>query len=381
MKGKRVSYPHYTMTPLKLSLNKNALERIASSLQTIDSNFDSRGFIETTAIELDELELKERVLHIIKHLHDYLPADFKETAKILSQIKKDWDHGDPEDPCRSFAAWPLIDYVGVYGLGHPDESLDCLAQITELFSAEFAVRPFIEKYPALCEARFKEWILSENEHLRRLASEGTRPRLPWGKQLKELKKDPRPSLPLLRLLLDDESLYVRKSVANHLNDISKDHPDLFISFAHENLLDQSVNRGWVLRHSARTLIKAGHPEIWPLIGCKNDVDVKAVSLSINKGNIKLGDSITFAFKAESGSESTQKLVIDYAVHFQSAKGMKRRKVFKLKTLELEAGEKISIDKAITFKPLSTRKLYSGEHSIDIMINGKVYQTETFELFI
>lgn len=273
------------------------------------------------------------------------------------------------------------DYVGVYGLDFPEESLECLGTISELFSAEFAIRPFIEQYPDLCQKKFEQWIQSDDEHVRRLVSEGTRPRLPWGKQLKELKRDPRPSLPLLKALLDDDSLYVRKSVANHLNDISKDHPELLIQFATEHLLVDSAKRQWILKQAARTLIKAGHPGVWPLIGCEPDVKLKDVSLSLDRQEISLGDSVIFKFQARSSNDLVQKLVIDYAVHYQSAKGAARRKVFKLKSFDLAANEKIELEKKIIFKPLSTRRLYAGEHRIEILINGESYGKESFDLTI
>ncbi|VAW84076.1 DNA alkylation repair enzyme, partial [hydrothermal vent metagenome] len=168
---------------MKESLNQHALARIASGLAALDDSFPQQRFITRGLQGIEGLELKQRIDFIIELLGDYLPADYPDAAAILAEIPKGWDHGDEADPLRSFAAWPLIDYSARYGLDYPEISLPLLAKLTSLFSSEFAIRPFIKRYPDLCFDHFHQWLSSDDEHMRRLVSEGCRPRLPWGMRL------------------------------------------------------------------------------------------------------------------------------------------------------------------------------------------------------
>ncbi len=367
------------MELMKNGLSDQAINRIAFALEQVVNKFNRKQFVEEAMQNIEQLELKERVGHLIEILHRHLPSDFVKSAALLVKLPAVWDHGDPDDPLRSFAAWPVTDYVGVYGLAHPEVALDTLKALTGLFSAEFAIRPFLQEHPELCQALLPSWAKHEDEHVRRLVSEGTRPRLPWGVQLKSYVKDPAPNLPLLESLKNDDSLYVRRSVANHLNDIAKDHPDLVIKICQNWYPDANSDLRWLIKHATRTLVKNGHPEVFPLLGYSENIKLKNPTIELRNNKITLGESLEFGVDLESDSPSSQKMVVDFAIHFVKANGSQQAKVFKLKSLTLESRQRIRVEKRHPIKAITTRKYYTGTHMLEILINGISVQTCHFEL--
>jgi len=375
------------MELMKNGLAKPAVLRIATTLKKIDTQIDEDDFIQCALDGLNTLELKARVNHIITVLHKFLPSDFLLCAPILENIPRHWDHGDPEDALRSFAAWPIIDYIGTYGLDHPQISLQALGKLTSLFSAEFAIRPFLIQHPKYSYQQLRIWATDKNEHLRRLVSEGTRPRLPWGMQLKESIKNPSANIPLLEQLKNDSSLYVRRSVANHLNDISKDHPDKVIKICKQWFNDADKNLLWVIKHATRSLVKSGHTDIFPLLGYTEKIQLAPIDLKILETKIQLGEQLQFQFKIKSmitdknsvTSTAPQKMVIDFALHLLKANGQKKAKVFKLKSLTLSTQEEQLIEKSHRIKNITTRKYYTGQQKLEILINGKAVASKNFEL--
>lgn len=367
---------------MKNGLNETAARRIASAIVTVYPEFNTKGFIKHINKGLAPLELKERVNHFIEVLAKYLPQDFVACHNILTQLKPHWDHGDPEDPIRSFAAWPVTDFVAKYGIEHPELAFDCMAYLTSLFSAEFAIRPFIQKYPDLSREHLNKWVSDEDEHIRRLVSEGTRPRLPWGIRLQEYCQDPTPNLILLDKLKNDDSEYVRRSVANHLNDIAKDNPDIVITLCKKwqaNLLTSTsantsvkarTNTQWVIKHACRSLIKSGKPEVFPLLGFTELPKINVSDLTLTTTQLTLGDSLSFSVKLTSITNSKQKLAIDFVIYHMKANGKISPKVFKLKELTLKGKECVELTKLHKMKAISTRKYYSGEHQIALKINGE-----------
>ncbi|MGD8347419.1 MAG: hypothetical protein PVI83_09230, partial [Lysobacterales bacterium] len=251
---------------MKHGLGRPAIERIAAALSAVVPGFDAKAFTSQALDGLDALELKGRVRHVMAAMHDVLPKEFRQAADCLEKVGQSWMEGDPDDPLRGFAAWPVIDYVGEYGLEEPERALETLRRLTPLFSAEFAIRGFIIRYPELAYARLEAWTEDADEHVRRLVSEGARPRLPWGQRLQEAVKDPSRGLALLERLKDDPSEYVRRSVANHLNDVSKDHPDHVVAVCRDWLQGAGPERRRLVRHATRTLVKQGHPEVFGLLG-------------------------------------------------------------------------------------------------------------------
>ncbi|MDO6763312.1 DNA alkylation repair protein [Agarivorans sp. 1_MG-2023] len=363
---------------MKNGLAEPALQRISKGITAVYPQFDRERFLSLALDGLEALELKQRVTQIIEVLLQTLPADFSETAKILSELPKHWDRGDPDDSLRGFAVWPVTDYVAVAGINDPQRALPVLALLTPLFSAEFAIRPFIEKYPELTWSRLHDWCEDEDEHIRRLASEGCRPRLPWGAQLKGLIGDPTPILALLDKLKADDSLYVRRSVANNLNDISKDHPEQVLALCQRWQSKASEEVEWVIKHATRSLVKQGHPLSFPLLGYTAKPQIELEEFALLKPQVKMGDSLTFAL-AIRAKQAKQKFVLDFAVHFVKANGKTAAKVFKLKNLSLNKDEMFAIEKQHSFKAISTRKYYPGEHFVALHINGQEIARLGFEL--
>jgi len=365
------------MELMKNGLGSKAIERIAKAFIAVCPEFDVETFQEKATGNLELLELKERVEHIIKALSHSLPGDYLNHVEYFNKIKPVWDHGDPQDPLACFAAWPITDYIAKHGLDYPEQSLDTLKYLTSLFSSEFAIRPFILKYPELCQERFSTWITDEDEHVRRLVSEGTRPRLPWGIRLKPFVENPAINLPWLDELYKDESLYVRRSVANHLNDIAKDHPDLVADTCERWLNPDCKNTTWVIKHAARTLIKEGHSKAMKLQGFTENPKVNLSNLALTEEKIHLGGSLSFSFVIDSKSKTNQKLVVDFAIHFMKANGKQKRKMFKLKSFDLASKQNLVLEKQFSFKPITTRKYYPGDHHLEIFVNGKPHQKVPF----
>ena len=256
---------------MKNLLNETAVQHIADCFSAVDKNFNHPEFCQQALQGLNTLELKQRVNHIIEVLHRFLPSDFQQTSELLKLLPKVWQQQDPNKQVSNFAAWPVIDYASVYGLAHPQQSLEVLKTLTPLFSAEFAIRAFIIDHSEYCHSQFKLWVKDDSEHVRRLVSEGTRPRLPWGLQLKRYMADPSPNIPLLAALKDDPSLYVRRSVANHLNDISKDNPDKLLEICQAWHVNASKHVLWIIKHATRSLVKAGDAQILSLLGYEQSV--------------------------------------------------------------------------------------------------------------
>lgn len=364
---------------MKDGLGPAAIARIAGSLKQALPDFPQRQFIVAATSGLGSLELKARVRHIMGVLHKFLPDDFNETAILLMQLKGAWAPGDPDDNLSGFAAWPIIDYVGAYGLAHPDKALDVLKELTPLFSAEFAIRPFIIEDFDLTFRVLEGWCLDPDEHVRRLVSEGSRPRLPWGQQLPQFIADPSPVFTLLEKLKDDPSEYVRRSVANSLNDISKDHPGAVIACCRRWRKNAGTERKRLIRHATRTLVKTGHPEVFGLLGYTENPQLAIQSLDVSPKKIQLGEAIEFTFQLHSKSAEHQPVVIDYAIHHMKANGKTSPKVFKFRSLELPPGETVVLTKRHTIKPITTRMYYSGTHAVEILINGKTFGRAAFTL--
>ena len=358
-----------THAPLKDSLNKNSISHIADNIGRSYKPFKQKKFIDAAIDGLDSLELKQRIHHIIDALHAHLPKDFSKTAKILDKTARQWGGDNSKHSYSVFAAWAVTDYVSIHGIDQPELALPLLKQLTPLFSAEFAIRPFIELHPALTWKFLHEWADDEYDQVRRLASEGCRPRLPWGSQLKELIKDPAPILPLLNKLSSDSSDYVRRSVANNLNDIAKDHSQLVIDICSDWNKGATKETQWIIRHATRTLVKQGHPKIFQLLGYTDKPKLELKKLKLNKNTICLGENLEFSFELISQTTKTQKLVVDYAIHYQKANGKTSKKVYKLKNLQLEGNSRQTITKNQAFKPISTRSFYPGKHRLEILING------------
>jgi 3-methyladenine DNA glycosylase AlkC len=350
---------------LKHLFGAELLKRVANSLGSVYPAFDRKHF-QGLMPALKPLEMKPRVRLLRDELKKLLPQDYK---KALGILVKSGTSGKLD----GFDLWPYTEFIQTYGLENPEISLDALRELTSVFTSEWAVRPFIKRYPDQTMRYLLKCAGDKNEHIRRWASEGTRPRLPWGERLHDFVRDPKPTLPILEKLKFDPELYVRKSVANHLNDIAKDHPRLVVKvltkWKKEAGEKHAAKANWIIHRSLRTLIKKGDSGALELIGVSKKTEIKFLEFKIKQKKIKLGERIDFEFEIHSLSKNSQKLVVDYIVHFVKANRSTTPKVFKLKTIDLAAKEKLSIVKSHHFKKITTRDYYSGLHFLEIQING------------
>ncbi len=365
---------------MKDGLDRTAVCRMAAALAAVHDAFDAEGFERDALAGLPALELKERVRHLVSVLGCHLPPDYPEAAGLLRRIPRVWLHGDENDPLRGFAAWPIIDYSATYGLAHPTLALDTLAALTPLFSAEFAVRTFLLHHPAVTFASMEKWVASPDHHVRRLVSEGTRPRLPWAMRVPSLFAEPQRGLALLERLVDDESEYVRRSVANHINDVAKNHPELAVETCERWLRERgNERRRWVVERGMRSLVKAGHPKVWSLLGHTDAPEVEVPGFRISPDVLELGGELLLKAEIASLSSSTQNLVVDYAVHFVKANGKTSPKVFKGRNICLPGGATVMFEKRQGIKAITTRRYYPGHTLVELLVNGKVASNAAFEL--
>jgi 3-methyladenine DNA glycosylase AlkC len=335
--------------PFKDELSR---ERVAELARRLDLG---TGFIAQACDELEDLELKQRVVQVSEALARHLPQDVPRALELLVE-RFGW--GEP----LNLWAWPLVRFVEDHGLEHPERSLDALQALTSAFSAEFAVRPYLRAYPDLTLQRLRLWRSHDSEHVRRLVSEGSRPRLPWGAHLKAFQRDPSPVLELIEPLLDDESEYVRRSVANNLNDIAKDHPQLVVDWCRQRM---KPSRQRLIRHALRGLLKDGDPGAMALMGfgppTLGRVEVLASS------PVRIGQQVEITVVLE--SLGAQALMLDLAVEYIGSRGERtRRKVFKGGVRQATAGT-LKWTKRLNMKQVSVRRLYPGLHAVELLVNG------------
>jgi 3-methyladenine DNA glycosylase AlkC len=355
---------------LREMYNPAYYRRVADLLGAEHSGFDRKRFLAIATTGLANLTLIQRMRRTTDAAHATLPGDFPAAVAVLRRIA-------PGLPSGFTGIW-LPDFVGQHGHAHFEESMKALKFLTPFSSAEFAIREFLRRDLARTLAVMERWSRDENEHVRRLASEGSRPRLPWSFRLEALVSDPAPAAPILENLRADPSLYVRKSVANHLNDISKDHPDWMLYRLKSWDLDHPHTQ-WIAKRAARTLIKAGHPPALQLFNFGAKPVVKVADFKVTPARVKLGQTMEFSFSITSTSRKTQSLAVDYIIHYVKASGETSPKVFKLRELTLAAGDTQVIRKRQTIRNFTTRKHYAGRHDIEVQINGRILARGQFFL--
>lgn len=354
---------------LKEIFNRERLGHIARETAAVWPKFDQKRFMRHAAERLDDLGIMQRMRQVAVGLHETLPEDFPTAVAILEKLGPRIGH--------SFAAISLSEYVALYGQDHAARALDALKFLTRFGSSEFAIRHFLVADFDRTITVMKSWAADENEHVRRLASEGSRPRLPWSFQLKNLVADPSPTGPIIEALKADPSLYVRKSVANHLNDIGKDHPDLLVGRVAGWDRDDK-HTAWIARHALRTLIKKGDARALALIGTTGKAAVNVEAFAVQPARITLGERITTTATLRSTSSTAQKLVVDYAVHYPKKNGVSR-KVFKLKEVTLPPGGLCQLAISQTVRDFTTRKHNAGLHRVELLVNGEAMAESGFDL--
>jgi 3-methyladenine DNA glycosylase AlkC len=356
--------------PFKNLVNAAMVSDIARRVRAAWPAFDSEKFEPHACRGLGDLEMKARVMRVADALEAWLPADFAQAAAVLQACM--------QDGLTGWALWPVGEFVARRGLAAPEIALQVLHGLTQRFTAEWAIRPFIVEHPDLAFATLLQWTGDPSAHVRRLVSEGSRPRLPWGLQLKGLIADPRPTFPLLEALLDDESDYVRRSVANHLNDIARDHPHLLAEWLERHLPGASRERRMLLRHASRSLIKRGDARVLEAWGLGRALRGSA-ALQVAPPRIRLGESVTLDVVLSTTARRSQALVIDYAIHHVKANGASAPKVFKGWTLQLGAGETRALRKTHAIRPITTRRYFAGAHKVELLVNGRVQARASFDL--
>ena len=358
---------------LKDMFNSDTLGQLSEAIAAAYPKFPEKTFLNGVFDEdWNQRALKERVRHITETLKKHLPIEYKDALEVLSESL-------PLLGEQGFEKMVFPDFVELCGLEDWEQSIPALEFFTQHISAEFAIRPFIELYPEKTLPKMLSWATHPHPGVRRLASEGCRPRLPWGMRLKSLVFDPSPILPILELLKDDEREEIRRSVSNNLNDISKDHPEIVLEVLKKWQDPGNINRSKLISHALRTLIKSGHPQALELVGFSSNPDIEVVNISLEPLEINWGEEVVFSFEIQSTGNKVQRLMIDYVVYFMRANEKQTPKVFKLSQRTIQPGERIEIKKKHSFKPISTRKYYPGKQSFQPQVNGRVWQEVDVEL--
>lgn len=353
------------------------IHELSAALATVIPSFNKKAFQEKVFDkEWKHKELKQRTRHIVNVLHDLLPAHFPDAAKIIVKVV---EHMRMQ-PIRegSFGYICLPEYIEVYGTGHYKESVKAMETVTQFMSCEFAVRPFILKYEDKMMKQMLAWSLHKDARVRRLSSEGCRPRLPWAVALPRFKKDPTLILPILENLKEDKDIWVRKTVANNLNDISKDNPELAVGIF-KRWLGSSKETDWIVKHAARTLLKQGNTEVMGLFGFKKDKNIVLRELVVSTPQVKMGRDLAFSFDLINKGKQPQVIRVEYGMYYVKANGSHSKKVFKISEREYAPGSTVSVKRKQSFKPITTRVYYPGMHKVSIIINGHEEAISEFEL--
>jgi 3-methyladenine DNA glycosylase AlkC len=356
--------------------DESAAQALARQFTEVYPEFDGKRFVELASKGLEELEFKARVLQFANAMGQTLPSDRACALGVLVDSLERLP--DCEAPMDGWMQWPLGEFIGTYGLDHFDQALHAMTVLTQKFSSEFAVRPFLQRYPEQTFSALCSLCRHPSSHVRRWCSEGIRPRLPWGGVLKSLVNDPSPIWPILEALKDDPEPYVRRSVANNLNDIAKDHPDLVLERCRVWSEDSNPDRDGLIKHGLRSLIKNAHPGALALMGFEppRELDVEVL---LSSQQIRLGDSVTLTAKLANKAGISQALQLDYVVEYVRQKGKTSQKVFKWKSLHLGPGQTQVLAKKHAMKVTSTRALYPGLHKVELQVNGQRMAESHFEL--
>jgi 3-methyladenine DNA glycosylase AlkC len=370
---------------LKHLISPAVVDTIGHHLKRADRGFDRTAFAAAALPGLDALELKARVLQVARALAATLPADVDRALGLMESSLGPPGQGDDLAQLRTsdaglagWAVWPLTEAVVLVARTAPERGLAALHAMTQRLTAEFAIRPFLIEHPDIGFRTLEGWLGDPSAHVRRLVSEGSRPRLPWGLRLQQLVNDPRPTLPLLAALQDDPSEYVRRSVANHLNDIAKDHPAIVADWLETHLPDSSEARRALLRHASRGLVKQGDARTLAAWGLGQRLRGSAL-LKLSAARLALGDELGLQLRVRSSAAQPQRLAIDYAVHHVKANGTLSPKVFKGWVIELGPREERLLVKRHSLKPVTTRRYHPGRHRVDVRINGQVVAEAQFDL--
>ena len=359
---------------LKNRYNYESLQELALRVKAVYPSFQEEDFVKAVINETWEaLELKARMRQISVNLGRYLPDDYEQAIGILNKVVEGYPEG-----YNDFAFMYFPDFVEVYGQEERywDLSMAALERFTALSSSDFAVRPFIIKHEERMMRQMAVWAGHGNEHVRRLSSEGCRPQLPWGQALTSFKKDPLPVLGILERLKADPSPYVRKSVANNLNDISKTHPGLVIKTA-KDWYGGNEYTDWIVKHGCRTLLKKGNRDVLDIFGFADAGCVKVTGFALEDECVAIGGNLAFSFTVV--AKKAARIRLEYGIDYVKANGTRSRKIFQISEITLQENEMRLYTKKHSFAEVSTRNHYPGPHSVTLIVNGTAVGTLDFEV--
>ena len=365
---------------LKRYFDGGCATAIGERLLPVVPDFDVEGYAAEVNARVGPLELKDRVLVLAQGLKQRLPEDYPEAVRlIVASLGPELGEGEGMFS-NSWYLMPVARFVEEFGLDHPQTSLRAIKEITRRHTGEFAIRPYLQRYLDLTMAHVREWAADDSHNVRRLASEGIRPRLPWAARFVPFVEDPRPVVEVIDRLIDDPSLYVRKSVANNLNDIAKDHPTLAVATARRWLTDSETERTkWIVRHGLRTLIKAGDGEALAVIGSEHDPALRVENVRLDRDPVAIGESVTLHADIVNGSTRELSVIVDYELGLRTRSGSQSSKTFKLTTLQLPAGQRARVSKRHHFRVVRTRNYWPGRQSVLVKANGIRSEPVDFEL--
>lgn len=372
--------------PLKHLLNDGVPPRIAAMIKRVWRGFDTAAFLRQVEPGYDRLELMQRGQRVAEALADHLPDD---VPRALGLLVDSMDppmgldaQGEPDAGDRPYSAFlylPHSLFMGRHGLAHFEQAMRAQHALTQRFTAEFSLRPYLMHHREATLARLHDWAQDESAHVRRAASEATRARLPWAPRLPAFQRDPSLALPLLDALKDDPSSYVRRSVANHLGDIAKDHPNLATDTARAWLRDATSQRQALVRHGLRYLVKQGHAGALAALGLGHAVTLVVQAVRLTPQRPEIGGKLRIEAELHNPEPRSQRVLADLEVGYVKAHGQTATKVFKLATLDIDPGQTVALGKTLSLAQMSTRTHYPGRHSVALLLNGRSQPLGHFDL--
>ncbi len=365
--------------PLKNSFGADVPPTIARMIAAVFPRFNQQAFVRSALEGYDALELMPRAWKIAHQLRRSLPDDYEKAIEILLASLGQKSERTVAQGMGGFLFLPHVFFVAEYGLEHFEASMRAQYMLTQRFTAEFSIRRYLERHQAATLARLTEWASDPSEDVRRLVSEGTRPRLPWAARLRAFQADPRPVLALLERLKDDPVLYVRRSVANNLNDIGKDHPAVLVETARRWMRGATEERRWIIRHALRSAVKRGESGALEVLGFGDAARIAVGKVRFIPSRPAIGSFVDITCEIANRVVGAQRLLVDLRVHYVKASGRTSPKVFKLKEVELAPREVVRFSKRLSLAQLTTRTHYAGKHQVEVLVNGRAYSIGSFQL--
>lgn len=365
------------MSALKHMYSESFFDSFLIHAKEVLPSLDKKKFMQYIFTQdWEDKELKQRMRHTTLVLNQFLHADFRKAAKQLEEITTRLKESNTSENIFGYSFLP--DYIELFGQNHFDTSMHAIEAVTQFVSCEFAIRPFLLEQPEAVMRKMLQWSAHNNHHVRRLSSEGCRPRLPWAMAIPMLKKNPNPIFPILENLKSDTSEYVRRSVANNLNDISKDHPRLIIDITGK-WKGNNEKTDALLKHASRTLLKQGNKEILHHFGLKNNASFLLSDFKVITPQVQIGKELVFQFTVKNNTKEKQTFRLEYAIYYLRQNGTLSKKVFKISERMYEAGEYYDITKKHSFRIITTKVFYPGIQKLSVILNGEERDSTAFEL--